>query len=192
MKLVLIRHGATEANEKRLYCGKTDIGLSDKGIEQLKLLMSSVEYPAPGGIRILTSGMRRCEETLLTLYGNVEHEVDRRFSEMDLGIFEMHSYDELKEWPEYIEWISGDNESNIVPSGESGRLMKERVLEGLRDLISAGKDAILITHGGVISAIMAYLYPEENKNRYEWQPASGSGYVLDIPEHTYTVIGRNV
>ena len=154
MKLVLIRHGATEANEKRLYCGKTDIGLSDKGIEQLKLLMSSVEYPAPGGMRILTSGMRRCEETLLTLYGNVEHEVDRRFSEMDLGIFEMHSYDELKEWPEYIEWISGDNESNIVPSGESGRLMKERVLEGLRDLISAGKDAIRTG---------SYFLPEKDK-----------------------------
>ena len=29
MKIYLIRHGKTEANERRLYCGSTDIALSD-------------------------------------------------------------------------------------------------------------------------------------------------------------------
>ena len=29
------------------------------------------------------------------------------------------------------------------------------------------------------AAVMAYLFPEEGRNRYEWQPAYGGGYVID-------------
>ena len=33
--LYLIRHGKTEANEKHLYCGKSDVHLSENGIREL-------------------------------------------------------------------------------------------------------------------------------------------------------------
>ena len=32
---------------------------------------------------------------------------------------------------------------------------------------------------GVIAAVMAQLFPNENKSRYEWQSAPGSGYVIE-------------
>ena len=35
MIIYLIRHGRTEANEKWLYCGSTDLSLSEKGREEL-------------------------------------------------------------------------------------------------------------------------------------------------------------
>ena len=35
MTVYLIRHGKTEANEKRLSCGSTDLPLSEKGREEL-------------------------------------------------------------------------------------------------------------------------------------------------------------
>ena len=38
MKLYLIRHGKTMANEKHLYCGSTNLPLSEKGIEELQNL----------------------------------------------------------------------------------------------------------------------------------------------------------
>ena len=38
MTVYLIRHGKTEANEKRLYCGSTDLPLSEKGREELNRL----------------------------------------------------------------------------------------------------------------------------------------------------------
>ena len=31
MRIYLIRHGKTEANERRLYCGSTDLPLSRQG-----------------------------------------------------------------------------------------------------------------------------------------------------------------
>ena len=36
MTVYLIRHGKTEANEKRLYCGSADLSLSEQGREELQ------------------------------------------------------------------------------------------------------------------------------------------------------------
>ncbi len=185
MKLILIRHGKTEANEKHLYCGSADLPLSENGKAELTERKSAVEYPSIEGFRILTSGMRRCEETLGILYGNIPHEMNEAFREMDFGAFEMRSYEEMKNDPDYIAWINGDNEANITPGGESGNLMTMRVIGGLERLIEDGRDTLLVTHGGVIAAIMAYLFAEEGKNRYEWQPKPGGGYVVDTQKLSY-------
>ena len=178
MTIYLIRHGKTEANEKHLYCGSTDLPLSNAGKEELR----SVHY-AIKNVRFLTSGRKRTNETLRILFGDVPYEVDPRFREVDFGIFEMHSYEELKDTPDYQAWLTGDNDVNIPPNGESGLQMKERVLEAFSEI---QEDTCIITHGGVIASIMEYLFPKENKNRYQWQPKPGHGYV--IREGTYTIL----
>lgn len=173
--LYLIRHGNTEANDKHLYCGSTDLPLSDSGIRQLMEL----HYELPERCLFVTSGMKRTEQTLCCLAGNVPHKRDVRFREMNFGIFEMHCYEQLKDVPEYQRWISGDNEINIPPGGESGIQVQKRVLEGLQEMLEEDEDIVLITHGGVIAIIMQYLFPDENKNRYEWQPGPGCGYLIE-------------
>ena len=170
MTIYLIRHGKTRANEKHLYCGSTDLPLSDAGKEELR----SVHYDIKN-VRFITSGMKRTDETLRILFGDVPCEVDPRFREVDFGIFEMHSYEELKDTPEYQNWLTGDNEANIPPRGENGLQMKARVLQAFSEI---REDACIITHGGVIAAIMEQLFPDENKNRYEWQPQPGHGYAI--------------
>ena len=40
------------------------------------------------------------------------------------------------------------------------------------------KNTVIVTHGGVIAAIIEDLYPNERKNRYERQPSPGYGYVI--------------
>ena len=174
-KLYLVRHGRTEANEKWLYCGSTDLPLSASGAKMLE----NVHYEVPKECIFMTSGMLRTEQTLKILFGNVPHTVDGRFREVDFGIFEMRSYEQLKSDPVYQEWITGDNEKNVPPNGESGEQMLERVLEGLKDLQKESKNVVLVTHGGVIAAMMAQLFPGEDKNRYTWQPKPGCGYVVD-------------
>lgn len=174
MKLYLIRHGKTMANEMHLYCGSADLPLSEKGIEELKKL----HYEIPQNCQFITSGMLRTEQTLYHLFGEVPYKTDRRFREVDFGVFEMKGYEELKNRSDYLAWISGDNEKNIPPGGESGEQMQMRVLEGLRELQQKQEDVVLITHGGVIAAMMSVLFPEEHKNRYQWQPVPGGGYMI--------------
>ena len=175
MTLYLIRHGKTEANEKWLYCGSTDLPLSKAGAKELQALRYDIE-----NVRFVTSGMKRTNETLQILFGDVTYQVDPRFREVDFGIFEMHSYEEIKDTPEYQGWLTGDNEANIPPQGESGLQMKERVLQGLSEM---KEDTCIITHGGVIAAIMQHLFPGEKKSRYDWQPSPGHGYM--ITSNTY-------
>ena len=170
MTIYLIRHGKTAANEQHLYCGSTDLTLSKAGRAELEKLHYDIQ-----NVRFLSSGMQRTDETLRILFGDVPFEVDPRFREVDFGIFELKSYDELKDTPEYQAWLSGDNEVNIPPKGESGEQMRRRVLEAFSEI---REDTCVITHGGVIAAIMEHLFPEEHKNRYQWQPKPGHGYVL--------------
>ena len=170
MTIYLIRHGKTKANEKHLYCGSTDLPLSDSGKEELR----GVHY-AIKNVRFITSGMKRTNETLHILFGDVPYEVDPRFREVDFGIFEMQSFEQLKDTPDYGAWLTGDNDVNIPPNGESGLQMKDRVVAALSEI---KEDTCIITHGGVIAAIMEHLFPSEGKNRYQWQPRNGCGYII--------------
>ena len=176
MTIYLIRHGKTEANEQHLYCGSTDLPLSEKGREELAALHYDI-----ANVRFLTSGMKRANETMELLFPGIPYDVDAQFRELDFGVFEMHGYEELKDRPDYQAWISGDNERNVPPGGESGEQMTLRVLSAYRGLTA---DTCLVTHGGVIAAIMASLFPEEGRHRYQWQPQNGHGYRITADGYT--------
>ena len=178
MTIYLIRHGKTEANEKRLYCGSTDLPLSKTGRTELSQLHYKIK-----NVRFLTSGMKRTNETLKILFGDAPYEEDPRFREVDFGTFEMHSFEQLKDTPEYQAWLTGDNEANVPPGGESGNAMTQRALNAFQAL---SQDTVVIAHGGVIAAIMESLFPQEGKNRYQWQPQPGHGY--KIIDNTYIPI----
>ena len=141
----LIRHGMTEANEKHLYCGSTDLPLSAAGVAALRTLHYDVKNAV-----YLTSGMQRTEQTLELLFGRVPHRREPRLREMDFGCFEMRGYEELE----------------------------QRALEAFFACFPPAQDTVIVTHGGVIAAIMARLFPQEGKNRYEWQPRPGRGYAV--------------
>lgn len=170
MTIYLIRHGKTQANLQHLYCGSTDLALSDQGREELKQLHYAIE-----NVKFITSGMLRTEQTLEILFGSMPHTQEPGLREVDFGIFEMKSYDQLKDDPSYQAWLTGDNEANVPPQGESGLQMRQRVLEAFSRV---KEDTVIIAHGGVIAAIMEHLFPEEEKNRYQWQPKPGHGYAV--------------
>jgi alpha-ribazole phosphatase len=178
MKIYLIRHGKTEANVRSLYCGSTDVTLSDEGRQELKAICHDIK-----NVRFLTSGMNRANETLRLLFGDVPYEVDPRFREVDFGEFEMFTYEQLKHRADVQTWLAGDNENNVPPGGESGNQMKKRAMEAFSEI---REDTCVVAHGGVIAGLMGMLFPEEGKNRYQWQPANGHGYC--ITEHGYTIM----
>lgn len=171
-ELYLIRHGRTEANEQHQYCGASDLPLSDAGAAAL----TGIRYDIPP-CRFFTSGMLRTEQTLQLLFGDVPHIQDSRFREISFGEFELHTYEELKDQADYQHWISHDG-LTAPPGGESTEAFQKRVLDGLRELLELEEAAVLLTHGGVIALIMEQLFPQENKNRYQWQPRPGGGYRL--------------
>ena len=184
--LYMIRHSLTEGNERRLYYGATDLPLSENGRALCRSLRGTIELPE--GVLYATSGMLRAEETLQLLIGSVAHEILPDLREMEMGAFEMHSYDELKGRAAYQAWLAGDMAENHTPGGESEREVQQRVLRALAALRAQKRDVLAVVHGGTIVHIMQALFPGEGKNRYEWQPKPGFGYEIDMNILQYRMI----
>lgn len=188
-RLTLIRHGLTEGNVRRWYYGALDLPLCEAGADALREAAAAGFYPPVGQAKILTSGLLRTEQTLRLLYGDVPHEVWPELREISFGIFEGKSYDELNGRADYAAWLAGDWFGNVPPGGESFAQAQARILAGLARMQAQGEDILAVVHGGTVLTIMQALFPEEEKNGYEWQPRPGGGYRLDLEAHTWTPIG---
>lgn len=188
ISIVLLRHGMTEANEKHLYCGKTDVPLSEKGERMLFQKKEESSYPDLSGFKIFTSGMKRAAQTLGILYpelkGTEEELAD--FSEINFGDFEMKSYEELKTNDGYKKWVQNmvdrkpDENDFPCPNGESWLAMKKRAVKRLESLLKNYRSFAIFTHGGIISAIMMHFFPDERKSIYEWSPDFGDGCIIRL------------
>ena len=87
--LVLIRHGATQANEERRYLGRTEEGLSPQGRAALKKDRARQRYPRL--THLFASPMKRCLETAELLYPKLLYPqlspvVIPEWREMDFGL----------------------------------------------------------------------------------------------------------
>ena len=171
MILTLLRHGKTEASLRRLYCGSTDLPLCAEGIDELKTRWAGRELPAGA---LYTSGMCRADETLRLLYGERPYAVLSGLRETNFGTFEMRSYEELKADTAYQAWLSGDNEANVCPDGESAAQTLARAKAEIEALIRRDGDAVCICHGGPIVLLMRTWFG--GQNRYAWTPAHGCGW----------------
>ena len=182
INLLLIRHGKTEANEKRLYCGKSNISLSSLGkkeVEELKEIYRVYEVE-----RFFTSGAKRANETLEILFQNNIFKELKEFWEYDFGDFEMKSYEMLKENQEYIDWILDKKGDVICPNGESKNQYKERIKKAFEKLIDELikeqiDNAVLVSHGGTVG-ILLEIFSKEKGNFYDLQPSCGLGYEVEV------------
>lgn len=178
MNIHFIRHGRTEANERGLYYGSTDLPLTERGVEELKKLKMTVEYPI-AEIH-LASDLRRTHETLHILYGKEPERTIVEFNEFDFGDFEMKTYEELRSDPDFIHWVSSGDDA-ACPGGESQNRFVERILRGFDILQHLGKrDVVLVCHGGVIGTLMDLLFPSEKDHYYAWVPDCGLGYTVEL------------
>ena len=108
--IYLFRHGITEGNKRRLYYGSSDIPLIEEGIEAIKTRREAGIYPDLSGFEVITTDLKRTEQTLFEMYGReVPHETDPRMREFSFGDFEMKSYEQLKDREDYQAWITGDS-----------------------------------------------------------------------------------
>lgn len=192
-QIVLIRHGITEGNVRRLYYGATDVPLAEKGIQQLKEQAAAGIYPDGEGAQFFTTGLGRTDQTLELIYGPQPHAVIEDLQEINFGDFEMKTYEELMAYEEYRDWINASNDTKAPPNGESIRHFNQRVRRGFEDLRARHsirslqlrhheEDArsIVVCHGGTIASIMNLLWPGVHDNMYGWIPDPGHGYLLEL------------
>jgi alpha-ribazole phosphatase len=182
IRLYLIRHGKTYCNEKHIYCGKSDVELSENGTNELKEISKKINYSKCDFY--FTSGAKRANQTLEILCPENKYNILDKFFEYNFGDFELKSYEDLKLLKEYVDWID-DKEGNIrCPKGENRVEFRKRIKDGfielIKHLIKENMNAALgVIHGGSIGMILEMFY-DDSKKFYEWQPKNGEGYELII------------
>lgn len=175
--LYLIRHSITEGVERRLYYGATDLPLVESGWKLCESLRGSFDLPSD--VTYATTGMIRTRETLEGLFGKVPYEEFPDLREMNVGVLEMHSYEELKENPDYLNWIFDEIGDFRIPGGETKNEMSARIMRCINMLASRpGPDQVIVCHGGTICNAMTNLFPNDCKSFYDWSPKPCTGYAV--------------
>lgn len=183
-KIHLIRHGLTRANLEGKYVGLTDYPLCDVGIQDLTKFAEGRCYPNVD--KIYVSPLRRCRETAQVLYPGRKTTDVPQLNELDFGVFEGKTLEELKDDGTFLAW-SRDSMHNAPPEGEDGVSFIQRIVKGIdsvfEDMMANGLyDVALVVPGGIIMTALALMgFPR--KPMGEWESPNGGGYtILMTPE----------
>ena len=177
--LRIVRHSLTEGNERRLYYGTTDLPLSGKGVALC--LARRGDFPRDASTRLGHSGMLRARQTLQLVMGEGEAAAFPGLREMDMGAFEMLSYEDLKDDSAYNAWVFGHDEDTPIPGGESTRQVRERVAQAMAEILALSwQDLFIVAHGGSIAHAMGLLFPAEARSFYDWIPEALHGYAVEL------------
>jgi broad specificity phosphatase PhoE len=149
MILYLVRHGETEWHSENRYAGSTDIALTPKGIEQGDKL---AQWAKSEDIDlIVTSNLSRAVITATPsiLATNALHKIDPRFREVDFGLGEGLTSDEMQsKFPDERNAFIASPADFALPNGEKGTDAVNRAFDALFEVISDGRfrKVLLVAH----------------------------------------------
>ncbi|MFT3950383.1 MAG: histidine phosphatase family protein [Oscillospiraceae bacterium] len=156
-RIKLLRHGMTAANLEGRFIGRTDRPLCEEGEAQLTRAQEEHDY---GSVqKVYSSPLSRCIQTAEILYPDARIAVVPELTELDFGIFEEKTAEELVGMPGYKEFLKGGLD-NAPPGGESVRALIERCYNGIgtviADMMEEGfTNVAAVTHGGVMMNLLA-------------------------------------
>jgi alpha-ribazole phosphatase len=167
MQLYLVRHGATELNEKQVYQGWTDAALSETGRWQCELVRQKLR-----GVNfdvVLCSPLERAVSSAELISGLTRERIRicEALKEINFGIWEGLSYQEVeRQYPQKWQAWCNDWQGCELPRGESFTVFYQRVKSGWEELQSLyhDKTLLIVSHAGplrVIAGILLHLQPED-------------------------------
>ncbi len=173
-----MRHGRTAWNAERRFQGRTDVPLDDEGRAQAAAL---AVYLRPERFdRAIASDLTRAATTAAAIGAacGVTIEPEPRLREMSFGTWEGLTWSEIiVRYPAFAQH-SPAAPSRLVPeAGESFAAVCERVRPVLAELtarLEAGGRALIVSHAGIMHALVsvALAEPDEAALGITFAPAS--------------------
>ena len=193
MKITLVRHPQTIANQKKIIYGKTNFPYTKLGEEQIKSIVTYFEQKCLSKkVKIVTSPAERAAELALqtgSIIG-IMPRLEKRLGEMDFGIFEGKTIEEIKEnyQKEYEDFVYRF-ETTCIPGGESYQEFRQRIHEYVATL-SKEDEVILFTHGAVIREILEHmlsLTPGDS-----WKFSINNGTIIELEEKVNGIVIQQI
>ncbi len=155
--IYLIRHGQTDWNKKKIFRGRKDIPLNDRGQQEAEALarhLSDVKFDA-----VYASPLSRAFETasIVARPHGILVEQENGMIDINYGIWEGLSDTQVKKrFPElYALWHTRPQRVRF-PEGESLLMVKRRALASINRLTSeqAGGTVAIVSHRVVTKVVM--------------------------------------
>ncbi len=157
MKLIIVRHGESEADILNVHEGMADFSLTDLGKEQAQDLAKSIKVNY-NVTKIISSPLRRAKAVaeLIGEATGISVEFEDNLMEHDNGLLAGHSYEyAARKFPE-----KELTETSCDYNKESVRDFRNRVSSVYDKVVASGTDTdtvVLVTHGGVINQLYRHM-----------------------------------
>jgi ribonuclease H / adenosylcobalamin/alpha-ribazole phosphatase len=145
---LLLRHGQTPMSVQRRYAGRSDVPLTDAGLQQAA---AAAKRLASARLDVIVaSPLRRAVQTAQEVAAVTGAPVatDDGFRETDFGVWEGLTFAEVRErWPDEVTaWLA--DPAVAPPEGESFTEVSERVMAALRRVLTAraGQRVLIVSH----------------------------------------------
>ena len=179
MKLNLIRHTSLQIAPGICY-GQSDIDVAASFAEELvrlKSTLADVQFDA-----LYTSPLQRCTRLAGALNkGNTI--IDNRLIELHFGDWEMQAWDDISR--EAFDAWAHDYANLAPPNGETFSQLQQRGMGFLQDALQRhrGENIAVVTHGGMIRALVAHALEMPLKKLFRMTIDHGSITQLEFGEH---------
>lgn len=159
LNIYLLRHGETLYNaDGNRYCGKTDIGLTEKGYQQAELVseqVKNIQFDA-----VYSSPLQRARITAEIVSNQKNIIVDERIIEADFGLWEGKTRDEFvaENADLWNNWDTDPSEHRAGGTGETGAEVVARVEGFYQEIIKkhTSGNIMVVAHNGVNRLYLAY------------------------------------
>lgn len=190
-KLLLLRHGQTDFNNGNIYFGTTDIPLNKIGINQCHLALDIIKnfnYD-----EIYSSCLSRSYDTAKIInHLGLEIKKIKELNEIDFGIFEGLKYEDvLTEYPKEIDILTKDWKNYNYISGESPKDFQKRVV-GFVNSLDKDKNIIIVTHWGVINAILSWYLSKNLDNYWSFNIDNCGSCLIEFSNNFPIIKGLNI
>jgi broad specificity phosphatase PhoE len=180
-RFILVRHGSTDTLDVGIAGWQPGVTLNERGRREVKALAGRIAGPFDA---LFSSPLERTQETASVLAERLELLVQPHLAlaELRFGDWTGRSFSELHgdpQWARFNSFRSGTR----IPDGETMLEVQTRAVHALLALRQShpGKRLLLVTHGDVIKALVAYVLGMslDLLFRFDVAPASQTEIELD-------------
>lgn len=173
MDIYLIRHTRT-ANRPGLCYGREDVALAAEAGSDIAAVLAKLPG-RPGETALFSSPLSRCLQLARAFGENVK--TDARLLELNFGDWENRFFNELDAG--LVKTWADDFVRCAPPNGESFADLCRRASSFFRDLTALSfSAAIVVTHAGVIRALLAHILDLPPANAFRFRIDFGSVHKL--------------
>jgi len=189
MKLLLIRHGQSVANTQGRLQGQLDSPLTELGRRQAHALARRLVREGWNASTIYTSDLVRAAETAEILSAGLVVPVvsDERLREYGVGVLTGLVWREIElQYPEIWHGLQHSPTWTPIPGEEGNGPFCARLLSALDDIRSAhgdGQMVAIVSHGGSLGMMLAYLLGMELKRPTPFRFGNASLSVVHLRPH---------